>query len=106
MAVLAVQDTVLTGGILTLAAAAGGGDSFVNDGRTTLVVNNGSGSSINVTITSPTPCSHGGLHDLVVAVGAGVQKGIGPFSVERFGASVAIAYSLATSITVAARRTL
>jgi len=104
MAVLVVQDAVLTGAVWTLAAAAGGGDSFPNDSRTFLVVNNGSGSSINVTVTSPTACSQGGLHDLVVAVAAGVQKAIGPFPEARFGATVLVAYSLATTITVAARR--
>lgn len=107
MALLAVQEggaLSVAGAILTEAAAAGGGDTFPNDENTYFVVNNGSGSSVNVTFTATGACSHGVLHDLVVAVGAGVRKSIGPFSRSRFGEVIAVAYSLATSVTVAARR--
>lgn len=103
MAVLTVQSSDLLGVVWTLAAAANG-DNFPNDGNTALVVNNGSGASINVTIPSPTLCSQGAQHDLVVAVGAGVQKSIGPFPQARFGATVSPTYSSVTTITVAPRR--
>lgn len=101
MAVLTKISSGLTGAAITFTAAAGGGDSFVNDGNTVLHVKNGGGSSINVTINSTRQCDQGFDHDLVVAVDAAAEQVIGPFSVARFGRSVGITYSGVTSVTVA-----
>lgn len=67
------------GVVAALAAANVDGHSIPGGGGVRLLVKNGGGSSINVTIQ--TPATQGGLAvaDQVVAVGAGVQKAIGPF---------------------------
>lgn len=104
MATLAVQKPVNTGTVPTFNAAAGGGDQFPNDGQTVIHVKNGSGGSINVTVASPTACSHGGTHPLVVAVGAGAEKVIGPFPMARHNDAngmVQLTYSGVTSLTLA-----
>lgn len=101
-----VADPSAAAGVtITLAAADATGNNFPNTGREVFVVNNGSGGSINVTVDSKTPCNQGADHDLVVAVGAGVQKMIGPFDPARYGSQVDITYSAVTSVTVAARKT-
>jgi len=99
--------TVVQAGIAppTLTAAAGGGDAFVNDGRTYFHVANGGGSPINVTIDSQAPCNQGQSHDVVVAVPAGEARLIGKFNQHRYNDStgkVQVTYSAVTSVTVGA----
>jgi hypothetical protein len=103
MADIAVQ-TLGTGpgADMTTQAAAGGGDSFTNDGKTYLRVKNGGGGSINVTVASPASCSHGSTHPVVVAVGAGLDRVLGPFDPNRFGNPVSVSYSGVVTVTVAA----
>jgi hypothetical protein len=102
MAVLTPVSPGLTGAIEAFVAASAGGDSFPNDGHTMLHVKNGSGASINVTITSLVNCNQGVNHPVVVAVPAASERIIGPFDQTRFGTSVAVAYSAVTTVTVAA----
>ena len=104
MAALTVQSASLAGTAVSLAAAGASGDTFTNDGNTVLVVDNASGASIDVTVDSPTLCNQGEAHDVVVSVGAGAQKMIGPFPVDRFSTTVSVTYSATTSVTVAARK--
>lgn len=109
-AVLTVTDVTEAGVAMTLASAAGGGDSFANDssGRTFLVVTNGSGGSITVTITPATASvfvpGHGTLTKAAggAAVAAGVTKIFGPFPTTYNDSSgrVAVTYSGVTSLTV------
>jgi hypothetical protein len=114
MALLTTQNLISSAGVVIApVAAAGGGDTFQNTGKELLYVKNGSGSSINVTIAAQSACSFGvtnAVHDLVVAVGAGVEKYIGPFDVARHTnpstGLASIAYSLATSVTVACTRSI
>lgn len=108
MAILTVQTVSLAGSVITLGAAAAGGDSFPNSGNVYFRVNNGSGASINVTFDAPNADNFGVIndaHDVVVAVAAGAQKTIGPFPPERFNDAngrVQVTYSSATTVTVAA----
>lgn len=105
MATLTVQSVVLAGITPSLVAAAAGGDEFVNSGKTLIYVKNGGGGSINVTVDSQAVCSQGYDHDAVVAVPAGEERMIGPFSKDRFNDSdvkVQITYSGVTSVTIAA----
>lgn len=106
MATLTVQQVVNTGATPSTASAAGGGDKCAPGDNTWIEVTNGGGSSINVTVNSQTPSNYGTDEDLVVAVGAGVTKRIGPLPANRFAAAddglVAITYSGVTSVTVAA----
>lgn len=105
MAALTVEETSRrVGGSLadmTLNAAAAGGDTVANDGRVCLVIANGSGSSVTVTITGGTdPISGLGYDDTAVAIAAGDTAFLGPFPVDQYTATLAIAYSAATSVTV------
>ena len=105
MAALTVQTVTNTGTEVTYAAAAGGGDTFVNDGRTYLHVKNGGGSPITVTINSQENCNYGSDHNIAVIVANGSEKIIGFFSKKRFnntGGAVEVTYSGVTTVTVAA----
>lgn len=104
MTTLAAQAINLTGLNQSYAAASAGGDDFVNTGREFMHVKNGGAGSINVTINSQTLCDQGYDHDVVVAVPAGGERIIGPFSPGRFNDAsnkAQITYSGVTSVTVA-----
>ncbi|MCK4521994.1 MAG: hypothetical protein KAU20_05455 [Nanoarchaeota archaeon] len=106
MADYTVQAIALTGLEPALVAVALS-DAFINDGRTFLVVSNGSGGSIDVTIDCIVPCNYGHDHDIVVAVPAGEDRWIGEFSTGRFNSSegkVTVGYSAITTVTAGAVR--
>jgi hypothetical protein len=110
---IAVQDIARTGLEPTYTAATSGadGDVWQNEGRRTFLhVKNGSGGSIDVTITTPNTVDGLAVADLVVAVPAGEERMIGPFpriyeaydtdnSIE---SAIQATYSSVTSLTVAA----
>ncbi len=103
MAVLSVQSISTAGRNPTFVAAAGGGDEFPNAGREYLEVINGSGVSVNVTITTPASVDGEPVADRVVAVPAAERRKIGPFPTGVFNAAdgnVDVAYSAVTSVTV------
>lgn len=105
MATLNIYRVDLDGGKPTFVPADAAGDSFVNSGRTFLIVRNGGTAAINVTVNSQKPCNYGFDHDVVVSVAAGAEEWIGPFPKERFNDSngrVQVSYSDVTSVTVAA----
>lgn len=105
MAQLTIQTIATTGLAPTYAAAAAGGDAFLNDGATYFHVKNGSGASINVTVNSVTACDQGFDHDQVVAVPAAGERILGPFPSQRWNdasSNVNMSYSAVTSVTVAA----
>ena len=111
MATLTLQTATKAGQTLTFACAAGGGDVVSNNGGgTILIVNNGSGASINVTVTAQNTSvktNDAGtvtISDQVVAVGAGAIRAIGPFKPNIFNNTsnqLEISYSSATSVTIA-----
>lgn len=112
MATISVQPVVPAGAAPTYGAVALS-DKFVDDGkqRTFLHVKNGSGSSINVTISKGAFSSRVvpgigavAIADQVIAVGAGADKMIGPFSEAYRDATgfVNVAYSAITTVTAAA----
>ena len=105
MAVIAPQTIDLTGlAEFTLAAASAAGDTFVNDGRTILVVDAGVGAVV-VTINSLQASNFGTDENTVVTVGDGERAFIGPFQKARFNAidaTVGVAYDSETNVTVAA----
>lgn len=106
MATLTPVASTATGATIAYASAAGGGDSVtVGSNAVTLRVRNGSGSSINVTLTAATACNQGTLHDVVVAVAAGAEKAILiPARCVATNGTCAVTYSSATTVTVAATR--
>lgn len=106
MAILTVTTPNLAGVLVGNVNAAGGGDSFPNDGRTVFYVNNGGGAPITVTIDAK---SIDGMdfENPAIAVAAGAHKLIGPFPPKYFNdvnGRVGVSYSGVTSVTVAAVR--
>ena len=101
MALLPVQ-TVSTAGSQPTFTAVSSSDTFNNDGKTTLVVKNGGGVSVNVTPAPSQPCSQGVVHaGAPIAVPAGQEKWIGPFRPDIYGSVVTVAFSATTSVTAA-----
>ena len=106
MATLTVVTIDLDGGEPDYVAADVAGDEFSNTtGRTMFHVKNGSGGEVTVTAACQKPCNYGYTHDAAVAVPAGEERIIGPFSTYRFNDSsnkVQVSYSGVTSVTVCA----
>lgn len=114
MAALTLNPIVPAGVAATFVAAGAGGDTIADDGsqRSYIEVVNGSGASINVTVTAvETTRNVPGVGNItignrVVAVAAGARRKIGPFT-QAFrdsSGNVAISYSATATITVAAFR--
>jgi hypothetical protein len=105
---LTPQDVARTGIVHTFAAVdAANGNKFTNDGRCCLYVKNGGVGSIDVTIDTPGTVDGNAVANLVVAVGAGVNKLIGPFPPGIYNQSdgnVNVDYSGGTSVTAAVIR--
>ena len=92
MATLSVSSTGITSNGLNMAddvAAAGGGDEFVNDGRTVFWAKNASGGSITIIFATPNTISSAALavSNLDITVAAGEERVIGPFPVRHFNDS-------------------
>jgi hypothetical protein len=107
MATLSAQSVAAGGTAITFTAAAAG-DKFLNSGNERLVVKNGSGSPITVTIDSPGTCNFGlanaAAHDLVVSVAAGAEEWLPLLDLATFNDATGFAnivYSSTTTITVA-----
>ena len=107
MAKLTPVQAQLAGAAVTMAAASAGGDTLDGSDNVAVLVTNGGGSSINVTVTVPGKTRAGQDEpDVTVAVAAGASKIIGPLAdfledraTDRL---VHIGYSSVTSVTVAA----
>ena len=112
MATLVPVTPAIAGTTFAAVAAAAGGDQFPNPkGNAYLYIKNGGGGSINVTAaaqitTRPADGTFpaGTQGNNVVAVGAGVEKLIGPFpaAFNDGNNNVQLTYSGVTSVTVAA----
>ena len=102
MAVLAVQQVAASGLVPTFGAATSGGDlAPVGSGRV-LLIKNGSGSSMNVTMTTPGTVQGVSIADPELTVAAGATGVIPLDSIYKgTDGNAAIAYSLATTVTVA-----
>lgn len=105
MAQLAAQKLSLDGLNPSYAAAAGGGDTFPRlAGDAILHVKNGSASSVDVTLNSQATVGPGEAQaDKVVSVPASEERLIAdiPEAFENDEGNVEIAYSAATTVTVA-----
>ena len=85
MATLTKQVVTLAGQELSVAAAAAGGDQFLNSGKDFLLVRNGHADTARtVTINSQLACSYGSDHDIAVVCAAQKDTMIGPFPKNRF----------------------
>lgn len=104
MALLAKQIAKIGGTAVAFAAAAAGGDQVKADTRSVLLVKNGAGALITVTVVIPGNTEFGQPQpDVAVDVAAGATAAIGPFPREAGDDSgqVTVTYSDATSVTVA-----
>lgn len=109
MATLTTQNIVEAGLEASYAAAAAGGDTFVNDtsGRSFIHVKNGGGSDITVSIeavrSSVSSGTYGPLtkEDISVSVTAGEDRFIGPIRAAAYGNNPDIQYSDVTDVTLA-----
>lgn len=107
MATLTPVQAQLAGAVVTMAAASAGGDKVDGSDSVAVLVTNGSGASIDVTISVPGKTRAGQDEpDVTVAVAAGASKLIGPLldfledrATDRL---VHIGYSATTTVTVAA----
>ncbi len=105
MATLPVSQIVRTGLISPAGgAAAAGGDTMPNDGKTHLRVENGGGSPCVVTIDAIANCDQGFDHDAGGSVAAGATEYFGPLPTKLYGTSVAVTYDQVTSVLVASLR--
>lgn len=113
MALIAVQTVDDLGADLTLSTAAAGGDTFANDGRTSFIVQNGSGAAITVTLTAQntTTTLPGGTTATIanrsksIAAGSvGIFDALPPAFFNNASGQVAVTYSGVTSLKVAAVR--
>lgn len=105
MAELTVQPSARVANDLTLSNASGGGDKFANTGVEMLLVQNGSGGSINVTVATPQTVDGNAVADKVIAVADGKTALLGPFSKATYNDTdgfVNVTYSGTSSVKVAA----
>lgn len=103
MATLTAIVPTFAGVSLGAAAAAGGGDKFLNTGNELLYIKNGGGSPITLTLDAQT-VSGLTITDPTVTVAAGAEKIVGPFDPRYFSDSsgfLNLSYSAVTSVTVA-----
>lgn len=88
-------------------AANAGGDSFVNTGQEVVVIKNGGGSPITLTIVTPVTVDGLAVADLTATIAAGATRMVGPFPPAWYndtglnGGNVSLTYSAVTSVTVA-----
>jgi len=107
MATLSVQQISKAGVTMTLSAAAGGGDAFANDGKTTLVANNGSGGDITITLVTQATTDGLAVADRTWVVQAGALEAIADLDPDIYNDTsglVQVTYSGVTSLTVGAFR--
>lgn len=113
MAALTVQQSKRSGNGVDLAgvSAGGGGDTFATTGKELLVIKNGGGSPITLTVATPGTAGDGlAIADLTATIGAGESRLLGPFPPGLYavdgqpGNNVALSYSGVTSVTVAVVR--
>lgn len=106
MANLSFQNAKITGGAVALAAASAGGDTVAPNSRGAVLVQNGSGALVTVTVSVPGNTRYAQPEpDVAVAVAAGAFALIGPFPQDLADPSdglVHLTYSSATSVEVAA----
>lgn len=103
MAALTVVQELLIGIDVAAVAAAGGGDTFANNGKTRALFINGSGGAITVTAvtTAVDEVTGNAIADTTIVVDANATHITAPFPVSRFSATVSLTYSGVTSFTVA-----
>jgi hypothetical protein len=103
MAALTVTSSTAHGTVLPAAQAVSASDTFVNNGRTLIEVNNGGGSSTTVTFVTSGVYGLGTISydvaDDAQTVTNGTSKVFGPFDTTLLGTTVTVTFSPTTSVT-------
>jgi hypothetical protein len=106
MATLTVQSTSRSGLDAAGSAADALGDEWPNTGVEMVLIKNGGGSGITVTLDIKSTVDGAAVTDPTVSIGAGVTKLIGPFPPPYYNDSTTnrakVSYSGVTSVTVLA----
>jgi hypothetical protein len=102
MAALTVQNITKSGVEPTYASAAGGGDTFTNNGKTLFALDNGSGGTIVATIVTSATVDGLAVSDRTVSVPAGEIRWVCDLDPNVYGTTVSVTYDGVTSLTVAA----
>jgi hypothetical protein len=90
------------GGLTGVAPDTGNGNKFLNDGRTSVIIQNGSGATITVTVTA-VACTHGRAVNLVFTIAAGKQgfiRDLEPALFNQSDGTVSIDFSASASVLV------
>lgn len=107
MALLTVQ-TIARAGVAPTLNAVSASDTFANDGRTYIDVNNGGATSLTVTIVTPATVDGLAIDDRTVTIAAGQRRVIGPFPKATYNhpttGLVTVNFSATASITCAVLR--
>lgn len=109
MAALTVNKSKRSGNGVDLAgaAASGGGDTFINTGAELVIIKNGSGAPMTLTVETQSTVDGLAVADLTATIGAGETRCLGPFPPAIYsegaasGGNANLSYSSATSVTVA-----
>lgn len=104
MATLTVQDIDRDGVAITAVAAAVGGDQFINNGKTYIYIDNGSGAPITATLATAGTTQGLAIADQTVVVAAGEVVIAGVYSTSLFNDAnrmIQVTYTAVTSVTVA-----
>ena len=91
-------------GVVPTENAVAASDTFKNDGKTILLVTNGSGFTLAVTIVTPGTVDGLAIGDRVVDIADGTQEALGPFQRNIYNDSdgeVTVNYDAITSVTAA-----
>jgi hypothetical protein len=104
MALLTVQEITIDGLEAAAGVAAGAtGDTFANNGKCFIEVEDTGTTAPTVTIASQVACNQGETHDVTVDVQSGEIRHIGPFPTSRFNDAdglVTVTYSSETDVTI------
>lgn len=80
----------------------GNGNTVANDGRTRVLINNGSGGNVTCTVTAVAgPSTFNEAFTKSLTVAAGDIGMMGPFPTAQFGNTIELSWDTGTSITVA-----
>jgi hypothetical protein len=104
MALITTQQITQAGVVVSLSAM-NASDTFINNGKTALIIANASGTTRTITIDSLVNCDQGVDHNLSISIVNGATKYIGPFEINRFTNSNGVAtvmVDVAASVTIAA----
>jgi hypothetical protein len=104
MATLTKQLIVRAALTPTYAAAAGGGDEFLNTGAEFLLIKNGDSSSTTLTIVTQATVDSQAVGDRTVTIPAGEERMVGPFTRTTYNDGTGkcqLTYSSVTALTIA-----